>query len=134
MSYTKLVKKWELEYQKKSKIALQQWKEKQERKERIEAAIICSELMEGIKKQRKHEELIKIKDSIILALRSNNPFTYPQYLIMWNMIIINDYQQIEIDLYKGKITKDDITKVLNYIKSFSAELINEYWNNKLLEV
>lgn len=133
MSYTKLVKKWEKEYNQKIKIELTQQKERQLREERINTAFICEELMNGIRQRRKQEELTQIKDTILLSLRKNNPFTYREYLILWDIIVTNDYYQIQSDLYKGKISKVDITKVIDYIKSFSNELINKYWINKIME-
>jgi len=63
-------------------------------------------------------------------LHNNNPFTYREYLILWDLITSN-YYQIESDMERGKITKQDLWKIIDYIEEFSLEIIPDYWKEKL---
>lgn len=87
------------------------------------------------KEQKEREEMqervINAKNNILLALNQNNPFSYFQWLIVWDIINAN-YDQILISLNKSRITKQDIQKAIDYINNFSLELISEYWRETLL--
>lgn len=137
MSYTKLLKKWESESKKKDKqerIARIKEKElKLKRADELFIALRKEEKLQQELQEKKNNEMIGIKDNIILQLRKNNPFTYAQYLIVWD-VLTGNYMQIETDINRGKINRLDITKAIEYIEDFSSEIIGEYWNNRLLEM
>jgi len=86
--------------------------------------------IDGIKQQNKQEEINGIKNEILVSLHNNNPFTYREYLILWDLITTN-YYQIESDMERGKITKQDLWKIIDYIEEFSLEIIPDYWKEKL---
>jgi hypothetical protein len=134
MSYRQLVKKWERE----SKI-----RDKQERLARIERKetelkradeLFIAQIREEKKQKELYEQKMKeittIKDSILIQLRDNNPFSYKRYLIVWD-VLTGNYPQIESDVNNGRISELDITLVFQYISKFSDEIIDEYWKNKL---
>ena len=74
-----------------------------------------------------------IKQSIREALYKNNPFTYKQFLISYD-ILGNNFNQVIADFNKEKITQNDIRIVIDYINSYSDKVINEYWIEQLLQV
>ena len=129
--YTQLVKQWKKEYDQKVKLERQETTKRQELDEKIKTASICANMLEQIKQREKQEQLTQIKSNIILALRQNNPFTYKQYLIVWD-ILNTDYSQILSDYNRGKITKQEIGNAIEYISNYSQELINQYWKEMLL--
>lgn len=112
-------------------ISRKAWAQSQEIEDKIKTAQICYNMLEQIKQEEKQKEIGLIKDSVLLALRQNNPFTYPQYLIIWD-ILNNDYDQILISLHRGKISKQDITNAIEYVNNFSIELIDQFWQKRLL--
>ena len=87
--------------------------------------------MGRIKEQEKKNTNSIIKDKILESLRTKSPFTYPQYLIIWDFMN-SDYNQIMHDLNKGKINIDDVKSSIDYIDKFSNTLIDEYWKGALL--
>ena len=131
MSYTKLVKQWKKESNIKWKALSIQAKKDQFQAEKLQTMIICSNMIEQIKNQETQTKNNIIRGEIILSLRTKNPFTYPQYLIIWDMLN-SDFNQILHDLGKGKISQTDITNSINYISEFSNTLIDEYWKQTLL--
>ncbi|MMZ68098.1 hypothetical protein D1872_307480 [compost metagenome] len=82
--------------------------------------------------QKEKQEKLKAKDSLLLELRNNNPFTYPQYLIIWDLLTDN-YIQIESDRNSNKISDFDISVVFQYVEKRASKLINEYWYNRLCQ-
>jgi len=89
-----------------------------------------------IKQIKEHEALVKnniIRGEIIQSLRTNNPFTYRQFLIIWDLIN-SDFNQILYDLSRGKINKDDVIMAIGYIDKFSNNLIDEYWKDTLINL
>lgn len=112
-------------------ISKELYQSEQEVNDKIKTAQICSNMIEQIKNQEKQTQISIIKDKILLALRASNPFTYPQYLIIWDMLNY-DYSQIMNSLSKGKITKNDITNALEYIKTFSNDIVSAYWSEVLV--
>ena len=129
--YTQLVKQWKKEYDQKVKLERQETTKRQELDEKIKTASICTNMLEQIKQREKQEQLAGIKSKIFLTLRQNNPFSYPQYLIVWD-ILNTDYSQILSDYNRGKITKQEIGNAIEYISNYSQELINQYWKEMLL--
>ncbi|MCE5220113.1 MAG: hypothetical protein LLF98_02300 [Clostridium sp.] len=117
-------KKQQIEYRK-------QKEQEEEIQNQINIAKYIAEKQEQKQYQEKQQELLKVKDKILLALRQNNPFTYKQYLIIWDILTTN-YDQIFSDLNKKRIIKDDILKVIQYVKGFSSELLNPYWEERLI--
>lgn len=134
MSYTKLMKKWEQESKQKEK------EERIFRQKKKESDLIRSEelFMAQLKEenrqielfQKEKQEKLKVKDALLLELRNNNPFTYPQYLIIWDLLTDN-YIQIESDRNSSKISDSDIITVFQYVEKRASKLINEYWYNRL---
>ena len=135
MSYTKIVKQWERESKLKDKQAKEERKIQQERAEKFKDAIYIAkgkqEKQEQKEREGVQEGVINGKRSIINSLQTKNPFTYPQYLIIWDMLN-NDYDQILTSLNRNRITKSDITGALNYIKVFSQDIISSYWEERLI--
>lgn len=131
MSYTKLVKQWGKDHDKRIKQEQIYMREQRERTEQINAKIIMSQIMGRIKEQEKKNTNSIIKDKILESLRTKSPFTYPQYLIIWDFMN-SDYNQIMHDLNKGKINIDDVKSSIDYIDKFSNTLIDEYWKGALL--
>lgn len=129
--YTQLVKQWKKEYDQKVKLERQETTKRQELDEKIKTASICANMLEQIKQREKQEQLTQIKSNIILALRQNNPFTYKQYLIVWD-ILNTDYSQILSDYNRGKVNKQEIINAIEYVSNFSMELISDYWRESLL--
>jgi len=120
-----------LKFKKDQKISRELYIYNQELDDKIKTASICSNMIKQIKDR---DILIKnnaIKGEIILSLRTHNPFTYPQYLIIWDMLN-SDYNQIMHDLKKGKINIDDVKGSIDYIDKFSSTLIEEYWKELLI--
>jgi hypothetical protein len=137
MSYTKLLKKQKRESMNKDKqerIARKQKKENELKfSDQLFIALRREERIQTELYEKKKIEIKEIKDNILLELNKNNPFTYPQFLIIWD-ILTGDYSQIESDRNRGKINNSDITIVFQYIKNFSTEIIDGYWNEKLLDI
>ena len=114
MSYTKIVKQWKMESKRKDKQQITERKRQQARTEQFQEAIYIA----------------KGKQEIFLSLQKNNPFNYKQFLIIYD-ILSYDFTQIVSDVYKNKITINDIKAVIEYIEGHSKELISEYWKDKL---
>jgi len=135
MSYTKLVKQWERDLKNRDKQDKEKRKADRERAEKFKDAIYIAkdiqEKQEQKEKNARQERIINEKRNIINALQSCNPFTYPQYLIIWDMLN-SDYSQIMNSLSRGKISKTDITGALEYIKAFSNDIIPTYWSEVLI--
>jgi hypothetical protein len=131
MSYTKLCKQWEKEFNQKKKICLTETTTRKEKEEKINSLIICEDLLNRIKAKEQQKYIIEIKDNILLQLRDNNPFAYNQFLILWD-IFNNNYEQILNDLNRNRITKNDIILIINYIEKFNTEIIKEYYKKLLL--
>ena len=118
-------------FKKEQKISRELFARNQELNDKIITASICSNMIKQIKDR---ETLIKnniIRGEIIASLRSNNPFIYRQYLIIWDLVN-SDYNQILHDLERGKVNKDDIVGAIDYINKFSENLIDEYWKDTLI--
>lgn len=137
MSYTQMVKQWERESIKKNKLEREERKKQQKQAEIFKFEIYLArerqEKQEQKEREEKQERVINAKRSILNALQINNPFSYPQWLIIWD-ILNTDYDQIFNSLSRNKITKLDITAALNYIKNFSNEIISDFWQERLLSV
>jgi len=131
MSYTKMVKQWERNHKNKLKTEEKYLREQRERTEQINTKIILSQIMGRIKEQVIINNDNKIKYEILISLRTQNTFTYNQYLIIWDMINY-DYNQILHDLNRGKINKDDVINAIGYIDKFSATIIDDYWKDYLI--
>jgi len=134
MSYTKLVKKWERESKKKYKQQTAERKRQQARTEKFQEAIYIAKGKQEKQEKAEQEEKLKrinnIKQEIFLSLQKNNPFSYKQFLIIYD-ILSYDFNQIISDVYKNKITIADIKAVIEYIEGYSRELISEYWKDRL---
>lgn len=104
--------------------------------ETIDQKINVSHFMQVLQDQREEEErnkrITEAKDNIILSLRQNNPFTFSQYLIVWDIIHYN-FDQIINDLERKRINRQEVNNAINYVEKFSDELIGEYWKEKLLQ-
>jgi len=95
-----------------AQIAIQEQKEKQ-----YKFDMYLAEKQELKKQQVTEQNKLTLKENIILELRKNNPFSYRQFLIIYDMLN-NNFYQIETDFNQNKITKEDITKILDYLKSW----------------
>lgn len=135
MSYTKLCKQWERDLKKKNKQEREERKRKQEIAEKFKDEIYIAKGIQEKQEQQEREDMqaliINAKRNIINTLQSCNPFTYPQYLIIWDMLN-SDYDQIMNSLSKGRINKSDITGALEYIKVFSEDIVSAYWSEVLV--
>ena len=134
MSYTKIVKQWERESKRKDKQQATERKRQQARAEKFKEAIYIAkekqEKQERIEQEEKQIRINNIKQEIFLSLQKNNPFSYKQFLIIYDILSYN-FNQIISDVYKNKITIADIKAVIEYIEGYSRELISEYWKDKL---
>jgi len=134
MSYTKICKQWERESKKKDKQQAVERKRQKAIREQFQEAIYIAkekqEKQERIEQEEKQIRINNIKQEIFLSLQKNNPFSYKQFLIIYD-ILSYDFTQIISDLRKNKITIADIKAVIEYIEGYSKELINEYWKDKL---
>jgi len=134
MSYTALCKQWERESKKKDKQQAVERKRQKAIREQFQEAIYIAkekqEKQERIEQEEKQIRINNIKQEIFLSLQKNNPFSYKQFLIIYD-ILSYDFTQIISDLRKNKITIADIKAVIEYIEGYSKELINEYWKDKL---
>ena len=134
MSYTKMTKQWEKESKMKDKQEKEERKRQQERAEHFKNEIYIAKGIQEKQEQKEYEErqeiIINAKRNIINALQTSNPFTYPQYLIIWD-VLNSDYYSIQDALFRGKINKSDITGALQYIKVFSEDIISSYWREVL---
>lgn len=110
---------------------LKQREEEEKRQQEIRIALYLQEKRESKEAEERQKQIGQIKDNILLQLRKNNPFSYRQYLIIWD-VITNNFYQIENDKQRGRIGKEDIKKAIKYIESFSCELLDEYWKEFLL--
>jgi len=137
MSYTQLVKQWKKESEKKNKQEREERKRQQEKSEKFKDAIYLAKGIQEKQEQKemedKQERVLNAKRNILNVLQSNNPFTYPQYLIIWD-VLNYDYNQIMSSLKRNKITKSDIAGALEYIKNFSNDIVSAYWEETLLSV
>ena len=137
MSYTKIVKQWERESKRKYKLEREERKRQQARTEQFQEAIYIAkgkqEEKERIEQEKTQQRINNIKQEIFLSLQKNNPFSYKQFLIIYD-ILSYDFIQIISDVYKNKITIVDIKAVIEYIEGYSRELISEYWKDKLQAV
>jgi len=134
MSYTALCKKWERESEKKYKLEREERKRQQAISEKFQEEIYIAkgkqEKQEIIEQEEKQQRVYAIKKEMLESLQKNNPFTYKQYLILWD-IINSDYNQILSDINRGHITAEDIQKIIAYVESFNNEIISEYWKERL---
>ena len=134
MSYTKIVKQWERESKKKDKQQAVERKRQKAIREQFQEAIYIAkekqEKQERIEQEEKQIRINNIKQEIFLSLQKNNPFSYKQFLIIYD-ILSYDFTQIISDLRKNKITIADIKAVIEYIEGYSKELISEFWEDKL---
>ena len=110
---------------------LKQREEEEKRQQEIRIALYLQEKKEVKEAEERQKQIGQIKDNILLALEKNNPFSYRQYLVVWDVVTSNFYQ-IENDKQRGRIGRDDITKAVQYIEGFSKELLDEYWKEFLL--
>ena len=124
----KAQRKWKQEKQEYRK----QREEEEKRQELINIAKYRQEREDQRQYQEKQKRVTESKDQILLSLRKENPFTYRQYLIIWDIITVN-YIQILSDIQREKITLTEVKNAINYIEQFSREIIEEYWKNRLLE-
>lgn len=129
--YTKMVKQWKKESEIKYKQEKIESDKRRELEERITASSILSQFFDDIKLRKELEEMAIIKDQLLKSLRKNNPFSYKQYLIIWD-IITNNYNQIISDYNNNKINNNDLNITIQYIKNFSNKILNEYWHNELI--
>jgi len=134
MSYTKIVKQWERESKRKDKQESAERKRQKAITEKFKEEIYIAkgkqEKQERIEQEKKQIRINDIKQEIFLSLQKNNPFSYKQFLIIYDILSYN-FNQIISDVYKNKITITDIKAVIEYIEGYSKELINEYWKDKL---
>jgi len=134
MSYTKIVKQWERESKKKDKQQAVERKRQKAIREQFQEAIYIAkekqEKQERIEQEEKQIRINNIKQEIFLSLQKNNPFSYKQFLIIYD-ILSYDFTQIISDVYKNKITILDIKVVIEYIEEYSKELISEFWRDRL---
>jgi len=131
MSYTKMVKQWKRESDKLWKERSIQFKKDRLQAEKIQTMTVCSNMIKQIKDREALAKNNIVRREIIQSLRLNNPFTYRQFLIIWDLIN-SDFNQILYDLGRGKINKDDVIMAIGYINKFSNSLIDEYWKNTLI--
>ena len=120
-------KNWKKEQQETRK----QREEEEKRQQGIRIALYLQEKRESKEAKERQKQIGQIKDNILLQLRENNPFSYQQYLIIWD-VITNNFYQVENDKQRGRINKEDIKKAVQYIEGFSCELLDEYWKEFLL--
>jgi len=134
MSYTALCKQWERESKKKDKQQAVERKRQKAIREQFQEAIYIAkekqEKQERIEQEEKQIRINNIKQEIFLSLQKNNPFSYKQFLIIYD-ILSYDFTQIISDVYKNKITILDIKVVIEYIEEYSKELISEFWRDRL---
>ena len=134
MSYTKIIKQWERESKRKDKQQAVERKRQKAINEKFQEAIYIAkgkqEKQERIEQEERQIKINNIKQEIFLSLRKNNPFSYKQFLIIYD-ILSYDFNQIISDVYKNKITITDIKAVIEYIEGYSRELISEYWKDRL---
>jgi len=135
MSYTQLVKKWKRESDKKYKQERKAYKIQKEKEEKFKEAIYIAkgkqEKQERLAQEEKQERVYNSKQEILQAIKQNNPFSYKQFLIIYDIFCYN-YDQILSDLQKNKITITDIKTIIEYIETYSKELISNYWKERLL--
>ena len=136
MSYAKLLKQWEREYKKKQKQEREERKRQREKQEYFRNEIYIAkgiqEKQEQKEREEKQERIINIKGNILESLQKNNPFTYQQFLIIYDILSYN-FNQILSDIQRGKITITDIKITIEYIENFSNELICDFWKDRLLQ-
>jgi len=134
MSYTALCKKWERESEKKYKLGKEERKRQQAITEKFQEGIYIAkekqQKQERIEQEEKQQRAYDSKKEMLESLQKNNPFSYRQYLIFWD-IINSDYNQILSDINRGHITGGDIQKIIIYVEGFSQEIITEYWKERL---
>jgi len=118
-------------FKKDQKISRELFVRNQELNDKIVAASICSNMIKQIKDAEILAKNNIIRGEIIVSLRTNNTFTYRQFLIIWDLIN-SDYNQILHDLKREKINRTDVMMAIDYIDKFSNSLIEEYWENTLL--
>ena len=66
----------------------------------------------------------------IINYMKNNKVDYKNYLIIFDIITYN-FNQIESDLIKEKITIDNIKYSYNLLKSIDKMLIDDYMNYRI---
>ena len=116
---------------KERQLILKQREEEEKRQQEIRIALYLQERREVKEAEEKQKQIGQIKDNILLQLRKNNPFSYRQYLVIWD-VITNNFYQIENDKKRGRINREDIKKAIEYIESFNCELLDDYWKEFLL--
>ena len=126
-----MVKQWKRESDKLWKERSIQFKKDRLQAEKIQTMTVCSNMIKQIKDREALAKNNIVRREIIQSLRLNNPFTYRQFLIIWDLIN-SDFNQILYDLGRGKINKDDVIMAIGYINKFSNSLIDEYWKNTLI--
>ena len=134
MSYTKIVKQWERESKRKDKQEATERKRQKAINEKFKEAIYIAkgkqEKQERIEQEEKQQRVYASRREILEIIQHNNPFSYNQFLVMYDIFCYN-YDQILSDLRKNKITIADIKSVIEYIEGYSKELISEFWEDKL---
>jgi len=116
---------------KETQAILKQREEEEKRQQEIRIALYLQEKRESKEAEERQKQIGQIKDNILLQLRKNNPFSYRQYLVIWD-VITNNFYQIENDKKRGRINREDIKMAVQYIEGFSKELLDEYWKEFLL--
>ena len=58
---------------------------------------------------------------------------YKQYILIYDILSIN-LSQIETDIYKNKINKNDIVTALNFINNIDKNIIDPYHVKRLIEL
>jgi len=101
--------------------------------EKVKESSMIDPRIEMNKTIKEQEKINDIKHNIRIELYKHNPFTYKQFLIIYD-ILGNNYNQVIADFNKEKITLEDIRKVIEYINSYSDRVIDEYWIEQLLQV
>lgn len=102
-------------------------KEQQEQKRR--SLLYTAEKKEQQAEQKRREELIKEKSNFLNSI-GKYELPYRQFLIIWDLLHCNHYQ-IEADYKKGRITKNDINKVLKIIPE---KLLTDFQKEFLISI
>ena len=100
--------------------------------ERIKENSLTNPRLESQKLEIENKKILELKNSIRQEINKNNPFTYKQFLIVWD-IFNNDYNQILGDLEREKINNEDVKKVVNYLECYPISIISDYWKYELLK-
>lgn len=66
----------------------------------------------------------------IIEYMKNNIIDYKNFVIIYDILTYN-FNQIESDLIKGKISKNDVNNSYNLLKNINKESISDYIEYRL---